>query len=300
VPTEPNPDPASRALAPTAVERWLAAHLPPERLDSARGLYEWMPRQRGGQLPLVDVPYDPFSESHWADAARIADYVAHAPPGARRVLDIGPGDGWPALSVAAARPDLAVVGVDASPLRVRVCTANARRLGLANARFVAGDGAALPFAPATFDLVTAASSIEEASAPEGVLAEIARVLRPGGRFFVYQLPNALSAAEWLSERLIGVAHERRYHRGEAAQLLADAGFAVRSQRHGSMVPKNLDRLPFLRRLFDAGYRQVALLDALLVRTPGVNLFSGTWEIVAQKAAQPAQAARREREPAKAA
>lgn len=168
------------AIELTEVERWLLANLAVERLDSARGLYELMPRQRGGQLPLVDVPYDPFSESHWAEAARIADYVAHAPEGARRVLDIGPGDGWPALPVAAARPDLEVVGVDPSPLRVEVCTANAARLGLTNARFVVGDGADLPFEDASFDLVTAASSIEEATDPEAVLAECARVLRPGG------------------------------------------------------------------------------------------------------------------------
>lgn len=168
------------ALPPTDVERWLDAHLPPERMDSARALYEWMPRQRGGQLPLVDVPYNPLSESHWAEAARIVDYVAHAPVEARRVVDIGPGDGWPALPVAAARPDLQVIGVDPSPLRVRVCVANADRLGLANAQFLVGDGAALPLATGSIDLVTAASSIEEASAPEGVLSEIARVLRPGG------------------------------------------------------------------------------------------------------------------------
>ena len=74
-----------------------------------------MPRQRGGQLPFVDLPYDARRAEHWADAARVADYVAHAaahaPAGASRVLDVGPGDGWPALPIAAARPDLAVVGV---------------------------------------------------------------------------------------------------------------------------------------------------------------------------------------------
>jgi SAM-dependent methyltransferase len=173
-------DPATHGLTPTEVERWLCAQFAPEQLDSARGLYELMPRQRDGQLPFVDVPYDPYSESHWADAARIADYLAHVPAGAQRVLDIGPGDGWPALPVAASRPDLEIVGVDPSPLRTSVCTANARRLGLTNARFVTGDAAQLPFDDSSFDLVTAASSIEEASAPDAVLSECARILRPGG------------------------------------------------------------------------------------------------------------------------
>ncbi len=169
------------------VERWLLANAPPEPLDSARGLYERMPRQRDGQLPFVDVPYDPRREQHWADAARIADYVAHLPhaPSAHagrapRVLDIGPGDGWPSLPMAAARPDAEVLGVDPSPRRVRTCRANAARLALANARFATADAAALPLADGSVDLVTAAASLEEAAAPEAVFAELHRVLRPGG------------------------------------------------------------------------------------------------------------------------
>lgn len=164
----------------TEVERWLVGHLAPEHVDSARGLYELMPLQRNGQLPFVDVPYDPRNESHWADAARIEDYAAHLPAGGRRVLDIGPGDGWPALPLAALLPNVDVIGVDASPLRVQVCTANAARVGLSNATFVAGDAAQLPFSTGSFDLVTAASSLEEAQDAEGALHEVARVLRPGG------------------------------------------------------------------------------------------------------------------------
>ena len=170
---------------PSAVERWLLANAPPEPLDSARALYERMPRQRGGQLPFVDVPYDPRREDHWADAARVADYLAHIPSRARtqhalHLLDIGPGDGWPSLPMAATRPDAELLGVDPSPRRARTCSENAERLGLANARFVTADAAALPLVDGSVDLVTAAASLEEASAPEAVFAELRRVLRPGG------------------------------------------------------------------------------------------------------------------------
>ena len=166
--------------APTEVERWLTAHLTPEPLESARGLYELMSHQRGRQLPLVDVPYDPKQEAHWAEAARVADYLAHAPGGARRVLDVGPGDGWPALPMATERPDLQVIGVDPSPRRTLRCTRNAARLGLPGARFLTADAARLPLTTASVDLMTAASSLEEATVPASVFAELARVLRPGG------------------------------------------------------------------------------------------------------------------------
>ena len=61
-----------------------------------------------------------------------------------------------------------------------MCAANAARLGLAHASFVTGDATALPFADASFDLVTAASALEEAADPEAVFAELRRVLREGG------------------------------------------------------------------------------------------------------------------------
>src|SRR5690606_13502707 len=126
------------------------------------------PKQRGGQLPWVDVPYDARREQHWSDVARVADYVAHIPVEAWWVLDVGPGDGWPSLPVAHARPEVAVVGLD-SPRRVATCESNARRLGIPNARFLAGDADALPFGDATFDAVLASYSLEEAAEPEAVL-----------------------------------------------------------------------------------------------------------------------------------
>ena len=164
----------------TEVERWLRDHATPERLESARALYELMPSQSDRQLPFVYEPYDARSEAHWAAAAQVADFAAHIPEHAARVLDVGPGDGWPALPLAAARPDLAVAGVDPSPRRAAACTGNARRLGLPNACFVTADAARLPFAGASFDGVVASKSLEEAGDPDAVFAELARVLRPAG------------------------------------------------------------------------------------------------------------------------
>jgi SAM-dependent methyltransferase len=197
------------ALPLTEVERWLYAHLPPEPLESARAIYELMPSQSHRTLAEVYVPLDPRSASHWSDVARVADYVAHIPPDARRVLDVGPGDGWPSLPVARRRPEVTVVGVDPSPLRARVCSENAARLGIGNARFVVGDADRLPFADAAFDAVIAASSLEEARDPDAVVRELARVLRPGGVLRASYQDWRLPAPEletvdlWAGERASG-------------------------------------------------------------------------------------------------
>jgi len=229
-------------LPPTALERRWREIAPPEALDSARAIYELTPLQSNRQIPFVDVPYDAMREGHWAEAARVADYVAQLPEGGRRVVDFGPGDGWPALPIAAALPGVAVIGVDPSPRRTAVCRANARRLGLANASFVTGDGGCLPLADGSIDLVTAASSLEEASDPPAVFAELRRVLRPGGvlrasyQHWQLRTPEfetvALTAGVdcllySYARRVQSPAVERRYtlvlpREGEAAELHREA------------------------------------------------------------------------------
>ncbi len=59
--------------------------------------------------------------------------------GNRRVLDLGTGSGAIALAVASERPDVEVTGVDRSSAAIDVARANARRLGIGNARFIRSD-----------------------------------------------------------------------------------------------------------------------------------------------------------------
>jgi SAM-dependent methyltransferase len=99
----------------------------------------------------------------------------------KRVLDLGCRDGTLAAHLTEGNR---VVGVDIDPAALR---AAGQRLAM---RVVQGDlNDFLPFAPGSFDAVVAGELLEHVYFPAIFLGEIARVLRPGGRF-VGSTPNA--------------------------------------------------------------------------------------------------------------
>jgi len=160
-----------------AVE-WFRAHVELRESTSAEALYERMESQAAWGLPVIYLPFDGGNRGHFRDRAQIIDYAVVCGPG--RVLDFGPGDGWPSLPMAPMVEE--VIGVDGSPRRVEVCAANAKRMGLGNAQFVhVPPGEPLPFEDESFDGVAAASSVEQTPDVRATLAEMFRVLKPGGR-----------------------------------------------------------------------------------------------------------------------
>ncbi len=139
--------------------------------------YDHMESQSGRCLPLLYRPFDVDDPAHWSDRGWLFDFLCST--GGGKVLDFGPGDGWPSLILAPFLDE--VVGVDGSRRRVEVCRENAERLGIVNARFAHVEpGNPLPFEAASFDGITAASSVEQTPDPCATLQELYRVLRPGG------------------------------------------------------------------------------------------------------------------------
>lgn len=99
--------------------------------------------------------------------------------GAGRVLDVGTGEGQVAR-LAVARGATTVVGVD--PTWAQLDTAWERGSGPAYAR---AEAAALPFPDGAFDAVVACLVFEHIEEPDQAIAEVARVLAPGGRFLFF-------------------------------------------------------------------------------------------------------------------
>ncbi len=159
---------------------WITAELDPKPVTTEQLIYEHMESQSGHSLPIIYEPFNPANRAHWRDRAAALDFVASTRCGGGRVLDFGPGDGWPSLIIAPWVRE--VVGIEGAQKRVAVCRANAERLDITNVTFrFVEPGDPLPFDDNSFDAVVAASSVEQSPDPQVTLAEFYRVLRPGGR-----------------------------------------------------------------------------------------------------------------------
>jgi len=161
---------------------WIEQNLSPPIVTMSELIYDEIESQSGRYLPIIYQPFDINNRAHWRDRGSVFDFLYAT--GGGRLLDFGPGDGWPSLVVAPFVDK--IVGVDSSERRVRVCGENATRLEISNAEFVhVTDGESLPFGDNSFDGIMAASSIEETLDINATLRELHRVLKPGGRMRIF-------------------------------------------------------------------------------------------------------------------
>ena len=181
------------------------------------------------------------------DGFNFPSFLELVPPPGRRTLDLGCGEGR--VGAELARRGHRVTGIDSSAAMVE----------LARERHEAqvGDAAALPFEDGAFDLVVAYMSVMNFDNPEGAIAEVARVLEPGGRFctaVVHPIDGAGRFAADDPDALFAIAGS--YYEPEAKLW--------RSKRDGIEVTFYDRALP-LQRLFGAHEAAGLLVEA--VREP---------------------------------
>jgi SAM-dependent methyltransferase len=155
-----------------------------------------------------------IEEHHWWHSARrhlVLDWIERAYPGRSdlEILDAGCGTG---LMLQEMRHLGLAEGVDISEEALAFC----RRRGLDNVR--QASVLDLPFDADSFDVVTALDVVEHLDDDAGALAEWRRVLKPGGRTFLF-----VPAHRWLWSLQDEISHHRRRYTASSLRAAVEKG-----------------------------------------------------------------------------
>lgn len=196
-----------------------AAGAPTERKREALELFSGLPSRYDALSAALSFWQDPRWRRALVDAA--------APVPGDRVLDVATGTGMVAAEVLR-RCECELVALDQSP----------QMLELARRRFaqepgvsvVEGQAEALPFADASFDVVTFTYLLRYVEDPRATMRELARVLRPGGRIasLEFGVPGwAPARAAWRLYTAVGLPVLGRLASPEWAHVGAFLGPSIR-------------------------------------------------------------------------
>jgi SAM-dependent methyltransferase len=164
-------------------------------------------------------------------------------PVSGRVLDAGCGGGGMPLSLAEHARD--VVGIDPIDRFSQAGVVLARERGLRNLYFIRADGMALPFRSGTFDLVLSHAVIEHVPDAPLYLAEIRRVMAPGGHAYLSTAPYLSFAGAHLPRLLVPIPVHLIVGRRAAFRtfrmLARHAPWALREPAHENSFIRDAER-----------------------------------------------------------
>lgn len=160
--------------------------------------------------------YDRVADQWWSDEVRWVRTLKNLVPGrlkwfdrhfdwqGKNVLDLGCAGGFMAEAMTAR--GARVVGIDPAADAVAAARRHASATGL-TIQYDVGVGEALPYDNASFDAVVCVDVLEHVADLSRVLAEVARVLRPGGVFLfdtINRNPIARLATITIAEDVLGL------------------------------------------------------------------------------------------------
>ncbi|HEV7750783.1 MAG TPA: class I SAM-dependent methyltransferase [Baekduia sp.] len=150
---------------------------------------------------------------------------------------------------------------------------------------VSSDPVKLPYPDDAFDAALSVGVLEHVQDPDGSLAELARVLKPGGRLYVFNLPNRTSWTERLARRIGAYYHgqlpfDQVYTQRSARERLQRHGYTVTDERMTGMLPQSVP-VPIPPRAVGPLWR----LNQLLARIPGLNRIATAVELTGHRPAR---------------
>lgn len=145
-----------------------------------------------------------------------------------RILDVACGPGI--ITAALAETAGVVVGIDVTPEMLKKARQRSACLSRTNVCFVQGDAARLPFASAAFDAVFTRLSVHHFLKPVAPIAEMVRVLRPGGVFVLADIVSSEDHHESELHNAIEIlrdpSHVRMLPLSTLRSLLTGSGLAI--------------------------------------------------------------------------
>lgn len=162
----------------------------------------------------------------------------HVKPTDRRLLDIGCGTGNFALRALEAFPKLKVVGLDLSGGMLQQAAPRCR-LTRDRFRVIQADSERLPLADNLFDVVTCCHSFHHYPRQAGVVAEMYRVLRPGGRLIIVDGDRDRLWGHFVFDGLVVWAEGAVKHLSGPAfrEMYQEQGFgSIQQERRGGPLP----------------------------------------------------------------
>ncbi|MBA3809943.1 MAG: class I SAM-dependent methyltransferase [Solirubrobacterales bacterium] len=198
------------------------------------------PRKREALELFAELPrrYDALSAalSFWQDPRwRRALVSAVAPRAGERVLDVATGTGMVAAELLS-RCECSVVAVDQSPAMLAAARARFAGEPASRIELLQGQAETLPFADRSFDALTFTYLLRYVDDPAATVAELARVLRPGGRIASLEFgvpPLAPARWAWRFYTAVGLPTLGRLASREWAEVGRFLGPSIRGfyERH---------------------------------------------------------------------
>lgn len=174
---------------------------------------------------------------------------------ARSILELGCGKGFNLAYLARLSPEAELVGIDLTPAHINI--ASKKYAGLRNLRFILGDFQSLPQENQTFDLVFEVEAVCHAPDAASVFREVYRVLRPGGRFVIFDGFRAEDLSSYSEDMQVAVrlveltmAVKQFPTLDQWLSIARETGFTVLCTNDlSSAIIPNLERFQFLARGF---------------------------------------------------
>ncbi len=141
--------------------------------------------QDGIQDALTVEVFDRFARGMRDKGWNNVDSILAAGITGGRALEIGSGPGYVGLEWLKKSPEGSLIALEISAEMIKLARKNSQEYSLSDrVEYTEGNALQMPFADATFDAVFSNGSLHEWEDPAQVFGEIARVLKPGGRYCI--------------------------------------------------------------------------------------------------------------------